>query len=486
MNNIETKDALVVLDAASRAAVAGSTNTSTSAKLIAEAMNSYHLPAEKVNDILFAAKLQGGMSIDELAENMGPLLPNAARLNIPMQDIAAALSTLKSLNYTLPDAMEMLKNVFNELLINSGKFSNAGINIDHVKGLTDWLKAIQDITKGNDKEIEVFMEDPQTRKAVMGLIGKNADKYTQKVTNINNNTNGAAGSAFAKEENTLMHQDDLLFDQIDAFIVDKIQDKWTSLRKNIDKTMSELVPNPNSESDKAVDEKYSESIKLHKKIVKDNSDAVTAKYKEQQEAIKALNNSKITMYQNEIKDIYNVVKEYEKQKDIILKSIDEIQRKQQDVAQWSSNTNKSIDQMLKDMDDAHKTPEQKERDNEIDLRSKMSDLSGLTGNLKNEKDIDNARKMVDENKNLTSGIKDEWTKRSTLMELKEASNIINEKEIEISKNAVVQKKKELQDNEEKQKQNLFKISEIQEKLDKLSAKPTVITIEMQEDALKKN
>ncbi|MBF0540488.1 MAG: phage tail tape measure protein [Nitrospirae bacterium] len=236
---IKTKDALIILETASKAAVAGSTSTSTSAKIITEAMNAYKLPAKdagNVSDILFTAMQQGKMVFNELANSMSPLLHNVAELIIPLKDLAAALATLKQSGHSLPEASKELNTIFESILAKNDVFKAAGHDVSkdfEEHGLKGGLTEIDKIQKGNNEDIKQNLPDKEKIHSAMSLIGDNVNKFTENLEGMEKAV-GAANIAFTKMADTTQHNIDIFKAQAEVFdnqFQDKILPPLASLAK---------------------------------------------------------------------------------------------------------------------------------------------------------------------------------------------------------------------------------------------------------------
>jgi len=92
----DTADSLYVLEIASRAAVAGLTDTFTSADALTTVLNAFQLEAseaERVADIFFATIKEGKTTFPELAGAIGNVATTAALAGVSMEEMGAAIAT---------------------------------------------------------------------------------------------------------------------------------------------------------------------------------------------------------------------------------------------------------------------------------------------------------------------------------------------------------------------------------------------------------
>lgn len=93
----DASEALDIVEASSRAAVAGLTDTGTAVDAVTTVLNSYGLEAEeatRVTDVLFTTVEEGKVRFPELASQIGDVANTAALANVSIEEVGAALATL--------------------------------------------------------------------------------------------------------------------------------------------------------------------------------------------------------------------------------------------------------------------------------------------------------------------------------------------------------------------------------------------------------
>jgi len=96
-SGFKANDAIKILRVSAKAATAGLTDTATATKAINAALNAYHLQAtdaRKVCNVLFETVNKGVLTFEELAQNMGDLVPAAAPLGVTLEEVGAAIATI--------------------------------------------------------------------------------------------------------------------------------------------------------------------------------------------------------------------------------------------------------------------------------------------------------------------------------------------------------------------------------------------------------
>jgi TP901 family phage tail tape measure protein len=113
-------DAMNILSVSAIAATAGMTDTDTSVRAVTSVLNAYGLQASDaghISDLLFQTVQDGVLSFDDLANNMGNVLPVAASLGVSLDDVFAAYSqlTLQGINASAAetDIAGLMKSALN-------------------------------------------------------------------------------------------------------------------------------------------------------------------------------------------------------------------------------------------------------------------------------------------------------------------------------------------------------------------------------------
>ena len=91
-----TGDALMLLNTATRAAIAGLSDIRTSVDIFTTVLNAYGMrvyQAAKVSDVLFQSVIRGKFQFEDLESALGYLVPIAAQVGVSFDEMMAALST---------------------------------------------------------------------------------------------------------------------------------------------------------------------------------------------------------------------------------------------------------------------------------------------------------------------------------------------------------------------------------------------------------
>jgi TP901 family phage tail tape measure protein len=229
-------ESIRILHKSALAASAGLTTTEVSTKAVAASLNAYHLPAQKagwVSDTLFETVNRGVLTFDELARSIGDVLPFASQLNVPLNQVGAALSTMTKEGLSSAEAVTRTKNVL-VTLIKPGKaltetLEGMGVSGEELvkkKGLQGALEAIVGTTKGGKAEIAELFPNIRALGGVLALVGKNAG-FAQKDLAAFKDTTGATNKVLNEQEKSF------------GF---KLQRSWAELQKVLIELGEDLLP----------------------------------------------------------------------------------------------------------------------------------------------------------------------------------------------------------------------------------------------------
>lgn len=210
-------EALKVMEATSKFAVAGIVDMGTSVRATTGLMNAYGISADNamhITDVLFKAVEEGQMTASEFAINIGDWASSASSLGISMESAAAALAvmttrgampanlaatSLNSMMRNLIRPTEAMTDALKRMGFDSGK---AALNtLGFAKTLGElWKQAGKNETKFAD-----MFQDVEGFRGALGLVTKGYEKLLDTQARFNNRamTDGTTERAFAKQIDTL-------------------------------------------------------------------------------------------------------------------------------------------------------------------------------------------------------------------------------------------------------------------------------------------
>lgn len=162
---------LELLAIASKAAVAGVTDTLTAADGLTTVINAWGLSSDKANfvaDIMFKTVERGKTTFSQLASNIAQVAPLAAANNIEFEQIFAALQTITKQGTPTAQAMTQIRSS----IINMN--NSLGDGWSKTMTYQDGLNKIAEMAGGSSIELKKLIPDVEGMSAVLALTGEKA------------------------------------------------------------------------------------------------------------------------------------------------------------------------------------------------------------------------------------------------------------------------------------------------------------------------
>jgi TP901 family phage tail tape measure protein len=204
----DTAEAMKVLEASSKLAVAGLGNMSDTVRLVTGIMNAYGISTDRVDevtDVLFKTVERGVTTLPELAHTMGQVIPVAKSAGIELESLTAMIATLTASGVSTDIAVTALRGAINALFAPTEGATKAmkrmGISIKdtngNVKSMVDIFKQFEGLDPETLKE---FIPDVRAQVAV-ATLSSNYEKLAENVEAAGNAA-GAATDAFKTQMDT--------------------------------------------------------------------------------------------------------------------------------------------------------------------------------------------------------------------------------------------------------------------------------------------
>lgn len=116
--SVDTASAVKFVDEANKLAVGGFTQQATAADVLTTAINAYGLQvaeATRLSDMLIMTQNLGKTTVDELAQNMGRVIPLASAYNVEMDNLSAAYAEMTKNGIATAESTTYIKSMLNEL-----------------------------------------------------------------------------------------------------------------------------------------------------------------------------------------------------------------------------------------------------------------------------------------------------------------------------------------------------------------------------------
>lgn len=203
-------DALGVLEASANAATAGLTTTEVSTSAVAAVLNAYQLPAKRagaVSDTLFKTVDRGVISFDQLAQNIGDVLPFASSLGVNLNQVGASISTMTKGGISPAETMTRIKAVMTALIQPSDQLKatmhglgyESATSMLKAKGFQGSLDMLARTTGGSKEKLAQLFPNVRALGGVMALTGGKA-KAAQSDVKSFANTVGSTQKALSQQK----------------------------------------------------------------------------------------------------------------------------------------------------------------------------------------------------------------------------------------------------------------------------------------------
>jgi len=203
---IAAGDAVQFVADASKMAVGGVTDVSTSVDLLTSVLNAYGAEASEAahySDVMFATVQKGKTTIPELAANMGKIASTAAMAGIPIEEVGAALATMTAKGLRTEIATTSLAATIAVLMKPTKELSAAlssagyasGEALLKAEGLTGAMKFLSEASGGSAAELSVLLGSIESVRGASALTSDGAVGLAANLEYMGDSA-GAASDAF--------------------------------------------------------------------------------------------------------------------------------------------------------------------------------------------------------------------------------------------------------------------------------------------------
>jgi TP901 family phage tail tape measure protein len=202
-SGIPADNALTVLEAASKAAIAGITDVDTAARVGVAVLNGYGLEITKLDhvyDVLFQTVKDGVITFPELAKNIGTIIPAARAAKVPLEELGAAFVILTRQGFDAPEAAVAINRAIVDLSAPAPqaaeRIRDLGIEINGLTGTIEQLAA----RKFTLAQLTEIVPDVRAQRAVLALV--NNFKLLRDELGLMNEAAGQTQAAYLKLADT--------------------------------------------------------------------------------------------------------------------------------------------------------------------------------------------------------------------------------------------------------------------------------------------
>ena len=201
----DVANAQEILDTSAKLSIAGFTDYESAMNGLVSVLNGYKMEATeagRVADILMTVQNKGITTINELQGSLARVTSLANNVNVPFEDLAAALTTITANKVETSEAVTSLRSAFAEL----GKSSTvASKNFKEATGkmfsefmkthtIVDAIQKLEEYSKKTGKSFTDLFGSVEAGNAIMNLAGGNLTKLKNSLDDVKNSS-GTANKA---------------------------------------------------------------------------------------------------------------------------------------------------------------------------------------------------------------------------------------------------------------------------------------------------
>ena len=198
--SVATKDVSKFLTQAVGLAKAGFLETSSAVDVLTTVINAYGASAsdaDKIANMLIQTQNDGKTTVDELAQAMGQVIPTAAALNIPLEQLSAGYVALTKQGINTANATTYLNGMFNELAKDGSTVSQIlqqqtgrtfGELMAEGKTLGDVMQILNKSVDGNSEAFLNLWSNTRAGKGALALLNNGVGEFNTEVDRMLNST----------------------------------------------------------------------------------------------------------------------------------------------------------------------------------------------------------------------------------------------------------------------------------------------------------
>lgn len=210
---VATKSAADFVEQANKLAVGGFTESATAVDVLTTALNAYQLnvsETNRVSDTLIMTQNLGKTTVDELAQNMGRVIPAAAAYNVEIEDLSTAYAILTANGIATAESTTNIKGMLNELgdtgsdvseILNEKTGKTFAQLQEEGKSLGDVIGILSASVDGNTTAFANLWSSQEAGLGALSLLTSGTEKYNSTLDKMKNSA-GTATEAYQKMTDT--------------------------------------------------------------------------------------------------------------------------------------------------------------------------------------------------------------------------------------------------------------------------------------------
>ena len=246
----DTADVISILDASSRLAVAGLTDTKTAADALTTVLNAFGKEASEaasVADILFKTVELGKTRVEDLSGSIGAAATSASLAGVQFEELSAGIVAITRAGIGVQEATTSLNRLFltltNQTKAQEDAFRELGIEFNTAKveadGFAGLLEEVAKITEGEIDALAELFPNIRAARAAFIIAGQGADVFKESLTDLRAAT-GSVDAAFEILNLTAANQAKILrntviatFQEIGLSVLPGVASAFTFLSERI-------------------------------------------------------------------------------------------------------------------------------------------------------------------------------------------------------------------------------------------------------------
>ena len=198
--SVDAADALEFTEKAAKLARAGFLDTAGAVDVLTTILNAYQKEAsetDKISDLLIQTQNDGKTTVNELAQQMGQVIPTAAAYNISLENLTTAYALMTKNGINTANSTTYLNGMFTELarqgsevskILNEKTGKTFGQLMEEGKSLGDVLQILYDSVGGNAEEFANLWGNVRAGRGALTLAQQGAEGFNDELDRMNKAT----------------------------------------------------------------------------------------------------------------------------------------------------------------------------------------------------------------------------------------------------------------------------------------------------------
>lgn len=213
---VDVAEVIDFVSTAVKTSTAGFTDSASAVNVLTTAINAYNLEgskAERVASMLVKAQDEGKTSVNELAQNMGRVIPVAAAYNVNLGNLSTAYAILTKNGTNTAISTTNLSALFTELARDGSNVANAlrqetgqsfAQLMDSGSNLGEIMSILSESVDNDTTAFSNLWSSTTAAQAALSLLNSGADEFTR-ILGVMESSSGAVEQNFQAMANTTEH-----------------------------------------------------------------------------------------------------------------------------------------------------------------------------------------------------------------------------------------------------------------------------------------